>query len=303
MKKGYFKTLAALAAGAMLLSMNMSAFALEYTASTTYKDDSTATVNVSGVTAAAGDEVAFLAENSSTIIYVDQKTAGTDGKVGDFSFDIDLTGAAASPTIKVGSTSTAAGDASSIKIGEKTITLKSDGNGFVGFADTEIKDYVGTEEIADVTGKAYDGQTTIVFYAAPAAGYKVDKVQVDSGGATETVVNEAGVYTATVDGTADHTITVSFVEKSNVVASALATSAVVSNKGRVLTVFGKANTSDCGIVFDGKKCAALVTNSDGAFCVVLDASNTETTFTTSTVVSVYDGSATATANVTVAEGI
>lgn len=301
MKKGYFKTLAALAAGAMLLSMNMSAFALEYTASTTYKDDNTATVNVTDVAATAGDEVAFLAQNGETIIYVDQKTAGADGKVGNFSFDIDLTDAAATPTIKVGSTSTAAGDAKTIKIGEKTITLKSDGNGFVGFADTEIKDYDGTKDIADVTGKAYSGQITIAFYAAPAAGYKVDKVQVDSESAKEVIVSVDGVYTATVDGEADHTITVTFVQKSGVTAQATAESATVSSDGKTLTVLGKANTSDCGIKVDEQKYAALVTNSDGAFCVVLDASGTETTFTTGTSVTVYDGEETASATVSAAE--
>lgn len=301
MKKGYFKTLAALAAGAMLLSMNMSAFALEYTASTTYKDDNTATVNVTDVAATAGDEVAFLAQNGETIIYVDQKTAGANGKVGNFSFDIDLTDAAASPTIKVGSTSTAAGEAKTIKIGEKIITLKSDGNGFVGFADTEIKDYDGTEDIADVTGKTYSGQTTIAFYAAPAAGYKVDKVQVDSSSTIDAIASNDGVYTATVDDTADHTITVTFAEKTGVTANATATCATVSNNGKTLTVLGKANTSDCGIKVGDKQYAALVTNSDGAFCVVLDANNTETTFTTGTSVTVYDGESTASATVTAAE--
>lgn len=124
MKKGLKKILAALAAGAMLLSMNMSAFALEYNASTTYTEGNTATVNVTGVKAGANDQVAFLAENGNEIIYIDQKTADASGAVTDFNFTIDFDDAKATPTIKVGSTSTAAGAAKSIKLEGKTINVK-----------------------------------------------------------------------------------------------------------------------------------------------------------------------------------
>ncbi|MBQ4518542.1 MAG: hypothetical protein II997_08165 [Clostridia bacterium] len=281
MKKGLKKILAALAAGAMLLSMNMSAFALTYNASTTYTNETTATVNVTNVTAGANDQVAFLAENGSEIIYIDQKTADASGNVTNFSFAIDLKDAIAAPTIKVGSTSTAAGAATSIKLASKTASATSNN-----------ADY--GQVIVDATTVYGD---VVKVYVAPYSGYAPVSYSVNGDEAQPiTAISNEGYITVDLTNVSGETaaIVVNFDEADAGDVIVTAQPATKLPTGRGFTVFGTAsNAVEFGALVAGtegeitnvnqsdianlvpntgavKKFAALAADGAGAFSITVE---------------------------------
>ena len=233
MKKGLKKILAALAAGAMLLSMNMSAFALEYSASTVYKDANTATVTVN-YTAGENEQVAFLAEDADGIIYIDQK-AGT-GSQATFDFDISLADAIAGATLKAGSTSEAYAEAKkqTISVAGKTITVTSDENGYAAV------------EAATVY------ETSVPLYVFPAPGYEVNEIKLG-----ETVLSgltkQGDFYSINLAGTGETVeINVTF-KTATVTGDAVAVYTTLENGStnaeRSVTVFGKvSNANEGGIL-------------------------------------------------------
>ena len=231
MKKGLKKILAALAAGAMLLSMNMSAFALEYNASTAYKDANTATVTVQ-YTAGAEEQVAFLAEDADGIIYIDQK-AGT-GNQETFTFDVSLTDAIDGATLKAGSTSEAYAEAKkqTISVAGKTITVTSDENGYAAVEEATV----------------YDGVAKL--YVFPAPGYEVDVIKLDGTVLTGLAKQADGFYSIDLASTGkDVAIDVTF-KTATVTGDAVAVFTKVDDNStatdRVITVFGRVTSAKDG---------------------------------------------------------
>ncbi len=196
MKKGYLKTLAALATGSLLLSMSLSAFAApRFNVTTTYGSDGMVDVTVSDISAGAGDEVAFLAEKGSEIVYIDQKTADTNGSVANFTFKLTEAQATGETQTKlrVGSTTMAA-DATGkvVELAGKTVTL--------AVADP------ATGYVEAASQKTY--ANTLNVYVVPAAGYKLASYKVGSGTpVTEFITTSEGAVT--ISGITD-TCTVTF---------------------------------------------------------------------------------------------
>ncbi len=234
MKKGFVKTLVALVAGVMLLSMNMSAFALEYGASTKYKDASTATVTVN-YTAGATEQVAFLAEQSTNIIYIDQKE-GT-GSPATFSFDIPLTSAISEFTLKAGSTNEAYTDAKkqTLSLASKTLTVTSGENGYVAVdANTTYEE-------------------TIKLYVMPATGFEVNTVTVDETVQENLTLQDGKFYSINLNGLGE-TVAIHVTFKAATITNdAVATFTSLTDNSdeskRSITVFGTAtNASAAGIL-------------------------------------------------------
>ena len=118
MKKGLLRTLSALLAVSMLLCMSMVAFAdgQAYDVTTTY-DGTNVTVTTTVAGAVPSEQVAFLVEKGSNIVWIDQKPADTAG--GATSVFTDTAANAVGATVKVGTSSLAAstfGDAKEIAL-------------------------------------------------------------------------------------------------------------------------------------------------------------------------------------------
>lgn len=166
MKKGLKALVAIVAAGALLMSMSLAAFAATYTTETAYvSGDNTKVQVTTSVTGLAGSEqVAYLvtSNNDDSIVWVDQKAA-TDGAA-TFSFKTAAANAKGlGSSILVGSESIAAGSFAAdkqnlIKLAEANITWSVVGNGKVYAVEAEST--TGTVEGDAVT-----------FVALPDAGY------------------------------------------------------------------------------------------------------------------------------------
>lgn len=280
MKKGYLKTLAALATGSLLLSMSLSAFAAPtFNVTTTYNGtDGMVDVTVSDITAGANDEVAFLAEKGSEIVYIDQKTADSNGSVANFTFKLEEADATGTPqtTLRVGSTSEAAGEGQVVALAGKTVTL--------AVADPT------TGYVKAATETTYASSLDV--YVAPAAGYKFTSYTVGSGEPVTDVIptNESIV---TVNGiTGDCTVTFTFTKVTVAATPTVPTSGTVTPSVTTTTkeaaVIAKATgATEYGILvaetaeaIDAvtdvstltpftavKKFAALAANYDGSFGV------------------------------------
>ena len=164
MKKGLKKTLAAVIALTMLMSMSVCAFAVELSVTTNYNvatDDISVTASVTG---AGADQVAFLAKNGSEIIWIDQQPAVSGVASSTFKTSKANLGA----IVNVGTTSVASsavdGKDAAIALADYEVTINPSENGEV--------DYV-LDETTNVI--------TLVVY--PAAGYKL---------ASGTATTEAG---------------------------------------------------------------------------------------------------------------
>lgn len=279
MKKGLKKTLAALAAGAMLLSMNMSAFALTYSASTTYKNATTAQVEVK-YTADATEQVAFLvtksAENNNDILYIDQKE-GT-GSEATFSFDMSFADAKAGATLKAGSTSEAYSESKkqTVQLFGYAITVNSDANGSAAVDETTV----------------YDG--AVKLYVRPNMGYELATIVVNEEDMTNSLTSQDDGLSYSISGiNKDTTINVTFAKFENnatPVATFTKVEDYTDNDKRVVTVFGATTgETEGGILLsknaitketkipenysanaDVRAFPALAKDGKGQFCVTLE---------------------------------
>lgn len=239
MKKGFMKTLAALAAGAMLLSMNMSAFALTYGADTNYDATSgNARVTVT-YTADAEEQVAFLAERGAEIIFIEQKEA--DGTSQSFSFNVDLDDATSGvATLKAGSTKTAYAENTkeTINLLGREVTLSAVGEG-----------YVAVDTNAALTKTVYED--TIEVYALPGMGKAVASISVN-GVVQGAIIPQGNLYSITLPAEEEVSIAFTFAD-ATVSGTPVATFTSVTNDStdaeRSITVFGTvANAVEGGIL-------------------------------------------------------
>ncbi len=180
MKKGLKALVAIVAAGALLMSMSLAAFAATYTTETVYvTGDNTKVEVTTNVTGLSGSEqVAYLvtSNNDSEIVWVDQKAA-TNGAV-EFKFKTAAANAkGAGSTILVGSESIAAGsfDADKqnlIKLADATATWSV-------ALDQEGKAHgmVYAVEAENVTGSVKG--SVVTFVALPDAGYALAGITKD----------------------------------------------------------------------------------------------------------------------------
>ena len=281
MKKGYLKTLAALATGSLLLSMSLSAFAApRFNVTTTYGSDGMVDVTVSDISAGAGDEVAFLAEKGSEIVYIDQKTADTNGSVANFTFKLTEAQATGETQTKlrVGSTSQAADAGKVVELAGKTVTL--------AVADP------ATGYVEAASQKTY--ANTLNVYVVPAAGYKLASYTVDSGTpVTEFIKTSEGAVT--ISGFADgSTVTFTFTEitepeTATVPTSGTVTPSATTNTKKAAVIAKATGATEYGILVAEtadainavtdvstltpftavKKFAALAANYDGSFGVTV----------------------------------
>ncbi len=283
MKKGFMKALAAVAAGAILLTMSLSAFALSYDVATVYDAQGTSEVTVSNILAAAGEEVAFLVESESAIVYIDQKTADGSGNVADFSFVVDN----GDYEIRVGSTGTANSAATTFALAQNKATV----NGFdvtVSAADAAIE---AGNRVAIEAGAGF-----VKVYTLAAAGWGVAGYTVNG---EEGVAIENGEF-FTVEVTANAAIEVLFTQDKDAMApitgtpvatAAPAQPAFGENKAGVLatatsaTEYGILLTQDAAALDaisvaadvaelsedegDVRKFVALAKNAEGQYAVVV----------------------------------
>ncbi len=226
MKKGLKKTLAAVIALTMLLSMSVCAFAAELNVVTTY-DVATDAANVSvvaTVTGAGTDQVAFLAKNGDDIIWIDQQPAVSGTATSTFKTSKANAGAIVSAgTSSIASASVTGSGSETIALPNYTVTIGEVANGKV-IADVETtSDYV-------------------TFTVAPAVGYELDKVTVTVGEETSDFEFIGG--TRKVQVTADTTFNFTFkkVAAAAVTAPAAPTtsSVVADGEGKVATIAGSA---------------------------------------------------------------
>lgn len=227
MKKGLKKTLAAVIALTMLLSMSVCAFAAELNVVTTY-DVATDAANVSvvaTVTGAGTDQVAFLAKNGDDIIWIDQQPAVSGTATSTFKTSKANAGAIVSAgTSSIASDSVTGSGSETIALPNYTVTIGEVANGKV-IADVETtSDYV-------------------TFTVAPAVGYELDKVTATVGEATPVDVEFIG-DTKKVLVTADTTFNFTFkqVAAATVTAPAAPTTSnvVADGEGKVATIAGSA---------------------------------------------------------------
>lgn len=238
MKKGYLKTLAALATGSLLLSMSLSAFAAPtFTVTTTYGSGGMVDVTVSDISAGANDEVAFLAEKGSDIVYIDQKTADENGSVADFTFKLteaQATGATKT-NLRVGSTSQAAGNGQIVELASKTVTL--------AVADPAT----GYVKAASQTTYA----NSLDVYVVPAAGYKFASYKIGDGAAVTNFIKttEGAVTISGITG--DCTVTFTFDE-------------VVAGEVTEIPSVPAGSGTTATMTADNKKEAAVIAKATGA---------------------------------------
>jgi hypothetical protein len=289
MKKGLKALVAIVAAGALLMSMSLAAFAATYTTETVYvAGDNTKVQVTTNVTGLSGSEqVAYLvtSNNDSEIVWVDQKPA-TDGAV-EFKFKTAAANAkGAGSTILVGSQSIAAGefDASKqnlIKLADATATWS-----VAKGADDKEHGKVYAVEAENVTGSVTGSAVT--FVALPDAGYALTGITKNG----EAVAFVAGTNERTFDlaANAEFVFTFSAVAAGTPTAAFTGTTLAVADK--TVSIPAKAtNATEFGIlVGEGAsaldaaaiaamesnvnvngitKYAALGANEDGAFIISL----------------------------------
>ncbi len=303
MRKG-IKLLAAIVAAATASTMSLSAFAATYTTTTVYVGDKvTVTTEVTG--AKGEEEVAYLvhkadavvdALDSTTIYYIDQKTASAEGTA-EFSFTADKSIAeGVGSVVKAGTTSQAYGTEVTpeeekdgvVKVAEYTVTYSvSGGNGTV-YAVSELTD---GQDLPEAAAGSVKGGESVSFLVVPAMGYQLSKVTVDGVENASPTTSAGGIFTATI--TKDCAVTFEF-------AAAAGEATATTNDGttveyrdvssrNTITAFAKATgaVKEAGILFsmdqealagvtdidslpeDVKKFSALAIGSDGSFAIRL----------------------------------
>ncbi len=242
MKKGLKKTLAAVIALTMLMSMSVCAFAASLDVVTSYNvatDDISVTATVSG---AGSDQVAFLAKKDNNIIWIDQQPAVDGTAVSTFKTSKANAGA----IVNVGTTSTAAsaveGKDAVIELASYTVTVAEPENGKVVASASATTDFV-------------------TFTVYPAAGYEFDYAT-----ANDVAVKFIG-DTKKVAVTADTTFKFFFkaVAAAEVAAPAAPSSATVAADKKSATVAGAAaGAVEYGMLIANAEDAALLAGFDTA---------------------------------------
>lgn len=170
MKKGLLKVLSVVMAISMLLCMSMVAFAegQTYNVVTTY-DGANVTVTTTVENAAPSEQVAFLVEKDSNIVWIDQKAANESGSAS--SVFTATEAAAVGATVKVGTSSLAASTFGA----EKTITLPSYTVTWnvVGSANSKVIAVAGGADDDDGTVAT---SNKVTFYVFPAADAVLESV-------------------------------------------------------------------------------------------------------------------------------
>ena len=283
MKKGLKALVAIVAAGALLMSMSLAAFAATYTTETAYvTGDNTkvqVTTNVSGLS--GSEQVAYLvtSNNDSEIVWVDQKAA-TDGAA-EFQFKTAAANAKnLGSTILVGSESIAAGSFAAdkqnlIKLADCTATWSVNGNGQVYAVEAE-------STTGSVKGSA------VTFVALPDAGYALTGITANG----EAVASIGTQNVRTFDLVADTAYEFTFSAVAAGTPTATVANSTFAVAEKTVSIQGKAtNATEFGILvgeganaldaaaitamdsnvnYDGiVKYAALGANEDGTFIISL----------------------------------
>ncbi len=248
----------------MLLSMNMSAFALTYTVSTTYTTGAEAEVTVR-YTAKGNEQVTVLAEDkNNNIVYIDQEAVDNATTFdGTFNFKVDLAAAtyAGPSSVKVGSTSTAAAIPAAtqkITLDGKEVTVKANGEGVVSIADLDVSADVQNVIVDDttveqsITGTAYGTQAIV--YALPAAGYQATSYKVDNGEAQAIIGSASNAFAVSITG--DCTIEVTFTEVEATGTVTVSASSFTNVDGDLVLIGTAGGTDDFGMLLSTEAIAA-----------------------------------------------
>lgn len=204
MKKGLLRILSALIAISMLLCMGTVALAADYNVVTRYDSETkNVTVNTSVTGATPYEQVAFLVEKEENIVWIDQKPADAFGNAS--SEFTDAADDAVDATVKVGTSSLAAGSFGSAK----TIALPNYTVEWSVSGDSKV--YAVTDETSDIDGTTGTSDQ-VTFYIMPAADEVLTSISETIGSADAAELNLAEVVinskvTRTVTANATYTFT------------------------------------------------------------------------------------------------
>ncbi len=292
MKKGLKALVAFVAAGALLASMSVAAFAANYTTETKYVTGDTTkvtvTTQVSGV--AENEQVAYLvtSNNDNSIVWVDQKAAS--GTTAEFSFTTDAADAKGlGSTIQVGTTSIAANSFDATK--ENLIILPTYkatwsivGNGKV-YAFGEAAD-----DKTEVGATGVSSADIVTFVVLPDAGYELTGIK--KAGVPEATIGTSNVRTFAL--TADTAFEFTFAATADS-ATAAYTGTTLTVANAIVSIPGTATGAEFGVLASKDaanlagldaatvsamengastngvvKYAALGANEDGSFIIALE---------------------------------
>ncbi len=187
--KKVMRTIVAVSVVVLMLAMQLSAFAAAptYATKTVYNADGTVTVTLSNFGGVdAGESLAISGLSEDGYVWVDQVKAEDLGASYSFTMSAAQASATSRLEVRVGDDNEGASKVETV-IGTNTVTVTTDGNGYVQLADSASANPAGSDSVSTA-------KTHVSFYVFPKAGYELATVA----GEEDVVVSKGNLVTVPV---------------------------------------------------------------------------------------------------------